>query len=425
VGLKFLLFALIALNLTDNVIGAWLHEQLSSSATAAQVLYIKYIIIAVMFFGFLLDLAYGMKLRRYEWCGLIYLVLVAFLSVGISVTHPGQGAGSRLYLYMFPAAIYFAGMFVGRRSQYGINNIVKYYLISYLAMAGLFLIANLAVGAVQLWRDYLNYAGFILDVKGFTDDAIDGLHGNFYYSVGSVQIPRFVGSFGDPLALSYAGMILIIPTFYLFPKQRLMLCSLIALVIAASLTRAIALVIPLSTGIYWMFREKGYAVTLGMALISVMVVLTFGDAIIALSENSSTNGHVLSISQVFDFLNPVTIVTGSLFRSDLPEFEPGLFNLLFLFGIFPFLLFVMFVRGIYLRNTRSGSYSPYIAIIMLTGILTLSIISSVFFATTSGWFAWFLAGFASKRTLTLANKSPSGRRGSVIGGNSINEEVLA
>lgn len=405
-GLKIILFVLIALNLTDNVLGSWLHEQLSNSAIALQVLYIKYLIIAVLFVGFVVDLIYGLRLKKYEWCGVAYLTIAIVMSAAITVLNPGNEGGARLYLYFFPVMIYFVGMFVGRRSNFGIRYTVQAYTIGYLAMAGIFFALNIAVGAVALWRDYLNYAGFILDVKGFTDDAIDGLHGNFYYSIGSTQIPRFLGSFGDPLALAYAGMIIIIPVYYVFPKYRILLCSLIGAIIAASFTRAILLVVPVSVAIYKIFKLRGYSVSIALAVLGIIVVLIAGDAISAFSENSSTNGHVLSISQIFDFMNPLTLLTGAVFSGKMPEFEPGLLNVLFLFGAIPFVLFIVFMRGIYVRNAAIGSATPYISIIILTGMLTLSIISSVFFATTSGWFAWFLAGFASKRSITMLSHHP-------------------
>ena len=401
VGLKIVIFILILLNLTDNVIGAFLHGQLANSAASLQVLYLKYVILALLFVGFIVDVIYGERLKTYEWCGFAYLVSVVILSIAISVLNPGDNAGSRLYLYFFPVLIYFAGKFVGRRAEFGTQYVVGAYMVNYLALAGIFLVLNIAVGAVAVWRDYLNYAGFILDVKGFTDDAIDGLHGNFYYSFGGTQIPRFLGSFGDPLALAYAGMILIVPVYYVFPRHRMIWCSLIGLVVAASFTRAVLLVVPIAAIIYNVFRLRGFAVTLMLAGAGVVLVLMLGDIISALSENSSTNGHVLSITQVFDFLDPLTMLSGAVFTGTLPEFEPGLFNLLFLFGIVPLVLFIVFIRGIYLRNAAPGSLTPYIAIVMLTGTLTLAVISSVFLATTSGWFAWFLAGFASKRSIVM------------------------
>lgn len=405
-GLKIVLFVLIALNLTDNVLGSWLHEQLSNSAIALQVLYIKYIIIAVLFLGFVVDLIYGLRIRKYEWCGVAYLVIAIAMSAAITVLNPSNEGGARLYLYFFPVMIYFSGMFVGIRSEFGVRYTVQAYAIGYLAMAGIFFALNIAVGAVALWRDYLNYAGFILDVKGFTDDAIDGLHGNFYYNIGSTQITRFLGSFGDPLALAYAGMIIIIPVYYVFPKHKFLFCSLIGAVIAASFTRAILLVVPISIIIYRLFRLRGFVAAVALSVFGLLLVLIAGDAITAFSDNSSTNGHVSSISQIFDFINLTTIMTGAVFSGKMPEFEPGLLNVLFLFGGIPFMLFIVFMRGIYVRNAAIGSATPYISIIILTGVLTLSIISSVFFATTSGWFAWFLAGFASKRSITMLSHHP-------------------
>jgi hypothetical protein len=414
VGLKIILFVLIALNLTDNVLGSWLHEQLSNSAIALQVLYLKYLIIAILFIGFIIDLIYGLKIKRYEWFGVAYLVIAIIMSAAIMLLNSSNEGGSRLYLYFFPVMIYFAGMFIGRRSGFGVRFIVQAYAIGYLAMAGVFFALNMAVGAVALWRDYLNYAGFILDVKGFTDGAIEGLHGNFYYNIGPTQIPRFLGSFGDPLALAYAGMIIIIPAYYVFPKHRIFLCSLIGVVVAASFTRAIILVVPISIVIYQLFREKGFAASIVFSLVGLLLVLFAGDAIMSFSDNSSTNGHVSSISQIFDFLNLLTVFTGSVFSGKMPEFEPGLLNVLFLFGAIPFVLFISFMRGIYIRNVAIGSATPYISIIMLTGMLTLSIISSVFFATTSGWFAWFLAGFASKRSITMLSHDPVGANAAEI-----------
>jgi hypothetical protein len=244
-------------------------------------------------------------------------------------------------------------------------------------------------------------------VKGFTDATVDGLHGNFFFNYAGQQIPRFLGSFGDPLALSHAGMILVVPLWYLMPKYRGMLCMLVGMIVAASLTRAVFLFLPTAIAIYWYFRERGFGVTLGIAVAGIILVLLFGDFIAAASDNSSTYGHVDSINAVTDFLDPITFLTGSMFSGKLPEFEPGLFNVLFLFGIGPFILLVLFLRGIYLQNSTPVSLTPYIAILILVAVLTLSVVSSVLFATTSAWFMWFLAGFASKRLLSLVPKASS------------------
>jgi hypothetical protein len=400
-GLRAVFLLLVLLNLTDNVIGSWLHSRLGNSALGAQILYVKYLVIVAIFLGFCVDLIYGAKLRRYEWFGIAYLIITIVLGAVITVTHPQESAGSRLYLYMFPVVTYFAGHFFGSRADFGIRFTVQSYAVLFLTLALVFALLNLYLGAIPLWRDYLDYSSFVLDVKGFTDETVDGLHGNFFYTYAGQQIPRFIGSFGDPLALAYAGMILVVPVFSVVPKYRWLLCTLIAVVVAASLTRAVFLFLPVAGAIYWYFGQRGFTVTLALALVGVALVLVFGDFITTASDNSSTSGHVLSISQVFDFLNPETLLGGAVLGGKLPEFEPGLFNILFLFGIGPFVLFVLFLRGIYLRNSAPGSLTPYVAILMLVGLLTLAIISSVFFATTSAWFAWFLAGFASKRSLFL------------------------
>lgn len=400
-GLRILLFVIITLNLTDNVIGAWLYEHIRGSAVAAQILYLKYAVVAVVFLGFCIDLAYGMKLRRYEWYGMIYLAFAIAFALLLTLTHPEYSAAGRLYLYIFPIVLYFSGMFFGSRANFGVAYLVQSYLFFYLGMALVFALLNIAVGPIPLWRDYLNYSGFILDVKGFTDDVIDGLHGNFFYSFQGIQIPRFLGSFGDPLALSYSGMILLVPVYYVLPRYRAVLCSLIVAIVAASFTRAVFLFLPIGIGIFWLFRERGFGITLLMAFAGVVLILFAGDVIAAFSDNSSTSGHVLSISLVFDFLNPATLLTGALLGGKLPEFEPGFFNVLFLFGAGPFVLLLLFMRGIYIRNATAGSATPYIAIVILVGVLTLSVISSVYFATTSAWFIWFLAGFASKRSILL------------------------
>lgn len=399
--LRLLLLVLILLNLSDNVIGAWLYQRGMDPGAAIQIIYAKYLVVAVLFLGFLLDLAYGMKIRRYEWYGLLYLFVAALLSVAIGATHPAAGAGSRLYLYVFPVVIYFAGLFVGHRADFDTAYLTRTSAFAFLAGAAVFLVLNIVFGAVELWRDHLDYSNFILNAKGFTDDVVDGLHANFFLDFRGVAIARFVGSFGDSLALAYSGMILIVPAFYLAGSHRYLLCGLILIVVAASLTRAVFLFLPLSILIFWYFRERGFTVSLVAAATGLILVILFGDTITALSENSSTNGHVESINHVLDFVTPTTLFAGSLVNETLPDFEPGLINLLLLFGVAPFLLFMAFLRGIYLRNAGPGSGTAYISIVVLVGVLTLSVISSVFFATTSAWFAWFLAGFASKRSILL------------------------
>jgi hypothetical protein len=199
-------------------------------------------------------------------------------------------------------------------------------------------------------------------------------------------------------------MILIVPLYYVMPKHRALFCSLVAVIAAASLTRAVFLFLPVSVAIYWYFRDRGFGVTLGLAFLGVFGVLLFGDFIAAVSENSSTNGHVESIVDVLEFLNPLSLLTGALFGGKLPEFEPGLLNVLFMFGVGPFMLLILFLRGIYLHHARLNSPTPYIAILMLVAVLTLSVISGVFFATTSAWFAWFLAGFAGKRVIVFVSE---------------------
>ncbi len=398
VGVRLLLLAITLLTLLDNVMGAWLHEQMRNPGLSLAVIYVKYALFAGAFGVFLIDLVYGRPVLRYEWSGLAYLTLVTGLSFAILVLFPGHDAGSRFYLYVFPIVIYFGGAAIGRRAAFDLRFLVQLYLICYLSCAGVFLILNLRFGAVEFWRDYLNYTGFILDIKGFTDDVIDGLHGNFYYDTYGAQIPRFVGSFGDPLALAYSGMILLPPTWSLFPRQRLLLCSLVALVIAGSLTRAILLVLPIAIAIFLVFRQRGFWIMITTALLGVAAVLVFGESVAQFFGNSSTTGHISSVSEVYGFLDAPGLIGGTLLSGKDSLFEPGFFNVLFSFGGVSLACLLIFLAGLYQRSAKAGSGTPYIAVVLLAGGLTLSLISSAFFATTSGWFAWFLAGFASRRS---------------------------
>ncbi|WP_271301137.1 hypothetical protein [Sphingomonas sp. CV7422] len=399
--LKLVLFIIIALNLTDNILGAWLHARAGNQALALQVIYVKYAVVGGVFVAFLFDLVNGFKLRSHEWCGLLYLAAVVVLGVGIIAAHSQYSAASRLYLYMFPVILYYAGVYFGARSAFDTQYLVKAELYSYLGMAALFCVLNVYFGAITIWRDYLDYAGFILDVKGFTDDVVEGLHGNFFFNYKGGQIVRFLGSFGDPLALAYAGMILIVPTYFVFPRQRLLFCGALIVIVAASFTRAVFLFLPIGALIYWLSPRRGFMICLAAAFFGIVAIIFAGDLISGLSDNSSTTAHVLSVNMVLDFINVPTLLGGALASNNMPGFEPGFFNMLFLFGFVPFALFLMFLRGIYANNSLEGSRTAYIAIIMLIAVLTLSIVSSVFFATTSAWFAWFLAGFVSRRSIIV------------------------
>ena len=409
VGLKIVFFLLVTLNLTDNVLGSWIHEQLGNPSLGGQILYVKYIIVAVVFVIFCVDMFYGLKLKAYQWYGIAYIVAATAILLVLTVTRSVEG--SRFYSYTIPVMTYFVGVFFGARAQFGTKSVIMTYAWMYIGLSLVFAALNVLFGPITIWRDYLNYTGFILDVKGFTDAAVDGLHGNFFYAYSGHLIPRFVGSFGDPLALSYAGMIIFVPLYYVNPNNRIALCALVIAIVGASITRAVFVFLPLSIIIYWIFRQRGFAVALGIALVGIASVLLFGDVIAAVSDNSSTSGHVETIADLPTFLNPTTLLTGSLFSNTLPEFEPGLFNVLFLFGIVPFVCLLMFFRGIYHANSYPGSPTPYIAILILVALITLLIVSGVFFATTSAWFAWFLAGFASKRSIRIMSDPKEGVQG--------------
>jgi hypothetical protein len=390
----------------DNAAGAWLHTQFSSSAAAIQIIYAKYAVFIILFIGFCLEFSTGMKIKRYEWFGIYYLVATVLMAIAILAAHPGEKALARVYIYVFPVIIYFSGLYVGNKSDFGIRYLISSFAISYILISIIFAALNVLLGSVELWGHYLNYASFILDVKGFSDDVVDGLHGNFYYTYQGISFVRFVGSFGDPLALAYAGMTAVVPAYYLLPKYRALIVILFACFIGASFTRAVFLILPIAVAIYYRMKKTGFGVALIISVLGLSFTLIFGDFISDVSENSSTAAHVLSVSKIFEFLDPATIISGALVSGKIPEFEPAMLNVLFLFGLGPTILFIMFMRGIYIDNSRENSPTVSIAILMIAAIISLSIISGVFFATTSSWFAWFLAGFASKRSISYISNTP-------------------
>ena len=142
-AMKIVFFLLVLFNLTDNVIGAWVHEQLHNAQLGAQILYVKYIILLIVFLLFCIELSYGMRLRRYEWFGIAYLLSAMAMTAGISILHPEYSEASRLYLYIFPIITYFSGVWFGAKSEFGIDYIVKCYAWMSLAITSIFIILNI------------------------------------------------------------------------------------------------------------------------------------------------------------------------------------------------------------------------------------------------------------------------------------------
>lgn len=390
-----LIWLLSILTLTDSVIGSFLYQQGYGADVAIGVIYVKYVVFLILFGGFLVNFARDPYLYPSELTGLLYLVLTILLSLAIARAFPDSDAITRLYIYYFPVIIYFAGSYVASMGKTNLTSVVMTYAICYIALNGLFGFQYYTFGGDVLWRDVINYSGFVAEVKGFSDGVINGLPGNFYYDPYNLQVPRFVGSMGDPLAVAYSGIVVLLAVFWTKPRLWQIACAILLGMIVATLTRAVFLGAAAGIGLYWAFGRRAFVSALGVGLCAVVAVLAFGDAIFNSLGDSSTGGHVDSISQIYDFLNPTSILFGALRSGDVPFFEPGMFNILFSFGIVPFVLFLLFMGGSFVRNAAYPRDYGFLAIVALGGVFTLMVMSSSFLAVTSSWFAWFCFGFAS------------------------------
>lgn len=390
--LYMFIILLITLTLTDSVIGAYIYTQGFSANYALFVIYIKYIVFFGMFLGYFVSTILKGKVLRHEVYGLLYLLMAIVLSLIIGELYPESAALTRAYTYYFPVIIYFAGAFWGSRKQDALKQVTRKYALCYLIFNGAFALQYYIFGGEYIWRETLQYANFVAEVKGFADGIIEGLPGNFYFDPYGARIPRFVGSMGDPLAAAYAGISLLIALIAIRPKSWALLASVTGVMVLATLTRGVILGALLSFLIYVTFRHRAFIIILVGGTFAAVIAATLSEAIFQFMGDSSTAGHLESINSISSYISITGILFGSLGTGRVPFFEPGLYNIAFTFGIVPTFLFLAFVRGIYVQIGADRLRAKYIALIIIIGLMTLMVISASFLAVTSSWFAWFLFG---------------------------------
>lgn len=392
-----MLWLIVILTLLDSVIGAFLYQQGLSRQAAIAIVYVKYVIFAFAFLNYIIWLSRRPLLYGFEIAGVSYMLLTLALSLAIGQAYPDSEAVSRLYIYYFPIVIYFAGSYFGTRDTLSLKMVVSAYALCYLVVNGLFGVQYYVIGGEILWKDVLGYANFVAEVKGFSDGVINGLPGNFYYDPYNLQVPRFVGSMGDPLAVAYSGMPLLIALLWVRPRRWKVFAPLIATMVVLTLTRGVILGCIVGLALFFTLRRYAFGMTLMVGATVIIAVLVFGEAIFETLGDSSTAGHIDSISELGLFLTPGALAVGALGSGDVPFFEPGLFNILFSFGIIPFVLFLWFLGGIYRSTLWQVKDSGFLSVSLLIGLVTLTIMSSSFLAVTSSWFAWFCFGFNVSR----------------------------
>lgn len=401
---RFLFILMALLTLLDSMVGSLLFRITGSVELANVLLFAKYVIFGAGFVLFMGQIAAGDGFLRHEIYGLFYLVVVGSLIVVLTISHPEHAAASRFYSYVFPVIIYFFGAWIARISSLDWRDCVKIYLTIHLLVTTLFGIPVYLFGAEFFWKDIIDYGNYIIRVKGF-DDVIGYLPGNFYYDPYFTRVLRFVGSLGDPLAMGYSSMILAIVSWFAFPRARYFLVPALLLFILLAITRAAFLGFLVGVIGFWFLRRHSFRALLAVCVAGVVGILQFGDTVATFLGDSSTEGHVQSIGQIDLFTTPAALLGGTLLSGKSTVFEPGFMNILFSFGVVPLALLIAFMAGIFRQHANETGPTQFVSALMLAGVLTLTVFSPSFFAITSGWFAWFIAGLTSRPRAHLVTRT--------------------
>lgn len=398
------LFIILALlTLIDSIVGAFLFERTGSLALANIVLFAKYVIFGAGFILYISRFASGGGFLRFELVGVVYLIVMSSMILVLTVAYPEHAVANRFYSYVFPIMIYFFGSWMAQTSSLDLKSSLVIYLTLYLILNIIFGIHAYIYGPELIWQSILNYGNYVIEVKGF-DDVIGGLPGNFYFDPYGVREPRFVGSLGDPLALGYAAMILACVSWYVLPHARLLLIPVLLVMIYVAFTRAALIGFIIGLGGFWFMRKYAFSLVIATCVVGLLLVHQFGNSVADFLGDSSTEGHVESISQLSEFMSLPAIIGGSLLSGSSTVFEPGFLNILISFGIVPLVLLLIFMRGIFLQHANSSSSLQFVSVLMLAGVVTLTIFSPSFFAITSSWFAWFAAGLVSRPSMDLQRR---------------------
>lgn len=399
----FAIACIFSIPLVDSLLGALLTTTLPGSSFSRVVPFIKYGLFGAATLLFLLYYTYNSSILRVLKIApaslLAYIALVLPMTVILIALRPDHIALNRFYSYVCPPLVYMFGLLVANGSDRSqriprLCLIVRFSLTLYVLVNLFFLFTHLSGLSEMLWGEILEYGNYMENVKGISDN-IGNLPGNFYYDKsGEAPIARFVGIFGDPLALSYSSMILFYWSGILRQtlSTRILRLCLICFVIL-SLTRGVILA-SLIVGLLNKLdlRNKFSLVLLGGTALKIIPGFFLTD-ISVLSVDSSTEGHLDSSIKLFSALGDRSFLLGSFFTDKGYIFESGLFNIIVTYGLLPGIVLLIFFNGRINSAPYESCCNRQISESFLFGLFTLISISPSFFAFSSSALAWFLAGF--------------------------------
>lgn len=392
---RFIIAVIVVFTLFDSLLGALVFEVTGSADLGRAILYVKYALFAVCFIGFMSIWGFKVAIRPFELAGLVYVFVMSFMVLAAGALFPGHPLESRFQAYVFPVVIYFAGLYLGSVFEINLREALAVYIVPYLAAAIFVGFPIYFIGPEWFWGEVLDYAYFIVEIKSL-DDVVMGMPGNFYLDPWGERIPRFVGTFGDPLAAGYSAMILAILSWFAYPRMRYPLLFVFLMIIYASATRAAGVGLIIAALVFIYARQYGFLAILGASIFGAFLILVAGQIVAEGLGDGSTEGHVLSIQQAIGFADVPTLLAGTFGSGTEVLFEPGFFNIIFTFGVVPLLLLLVFMGGIYRTHRFSDdSATQSIAAVFLAGTVTMAVFSPTFFGITAAWFAWFLAGLMS------------------------------
>jgi len=392
-----LIFLLI---FTENIFGSLLYNHVSTSLAGA-IPYIKYLIFILMSITTIaLIFLHKVKINIVDVFALSYLGYI--LSFNIIATANNISTGPYSYLYAFPVIIYFSGKLFRNVDPENLFIV----LVPTIYLSFLVGIMDLIIFEEIFWKEILDYGAYISGAKGFEDTIVDGLPGNFYYSPYLLKIRRMVSTLGDPLAYGYFCFI----SFFLVSqsetvKSKKFILLLLSAAIILTLTRAALIAIIIGISIKYFAKKSGmfYALLAGGATI---LLISQG----ALNENditdSSTIGHVSSIVNIANHLDPAHLFLGGLSETGFYYYEPGIPNILINYGLAGLLLFLAFSLSLH-TNAQRDKETLAIALIFSAGVFTLMVFSQSFLSTTTSWLAWFSAGWFTSYKLQKHASQPA------------------